>query len=425
MSVVQRNGKLAEGIDRLSKVTVDLGLNLQPGQQLIITNPDGPVPVEALPLVQRVTEHAYRAGASLVTTLFTDDASVSARLRSAKDAAFDVSSDWLLDGMARAFQEGAACLFLMADNPYLLAEEDQDKVSRASKSYLRARAAIMPAIFNMRTNWSLIPVATPAWAKAVFPHDGNAAHGRLWHSIFESTRVNLPDAAAAWQAHVAKLKSRAEAMNAKKFSVIRFSGPDTDLVVGLADRHTWTAATFDIANGARTIFNMPTEEINTIPDSRRVDGCVRMTKPLFFSGVVIEDITMRFEKGRVVDANARTNGEVLRDLLKNDENACRLGEVALVSHSSLISQSGILYYSTVLDENAASHIALGQAWSFGIQDGVNLSSDALAALGANQSMIHVDMMIGSGRVNVDGITISGETEPIMRNGEFVKAFEGN
>jgi len=150
-----------------------------------------------------------------------------------------------------------------------------------------------------------------------------------------------------------------------------------------------------------------------------------MTKPLFFSGVVIEDITMRFEKGRVVDANARTNGEVLRDLLKNDENACRLGEVALVSHSSLISQSGILYYSTVLDENAASHIALGQAWSFGIQDGVNLSSDALAALGANQSMIHVDMMIGSGRVNVDGITISGETEPIMRNGEFVKAFEGN
>lgn len=417
------NRQITEGIDRFAKLTVELGLDLRPGQQLILTNPDGPIPVEALPFVQRVTEHAYRAGASLVTTLFTDDASVRARLHYANDASFDVSSDWLMDGMARAFQEGAAGLFLMADNPYLLAKEDKGRVSRASKSYLRARAAIMPPIFNMRTNWSLVPVATPTWARAVFPYlDENAAYERLWHAIFQSTRLNLPDAADAWKTHIAKLNSRAEALNAKNFSAIRFFGPDTDLVVGLANRHTWTSTTFDIANGARTIFNMPTEEINTVPDSRRVDGYVRMTKPLFLSGVVIEDITVRFEKGRVVDASARTNSEVLRGLLKTDENACRLGEVALVPHSSPISQSGTLYYSTVLDENAASHIAFGQAWSVGIQNGVNLPGDELVACGANQSMIHVDMMVGSGDIHVDGIMASGETELIMRNGEFVKTF---
>ena len=417
---------IAEGIDRLAKVTVDLGLNLQPGQQLIITNPDGPIPIEALPLVQRVTEHAYRAGASLVTVFFMDDTSVRARFRYANGEAFDVSSNWLMDGMARAFQEGAAGLFLMADNPYLLSEEDKDKVSRASKSYLRARAAIMPAIFNMRTNWSLIPVAMPAWARAVFPqNDENAAQKQLWQAIFASTRVDLPDASSAWKEHVAKLNARAAAMNARNFVAIRFYGPDTDLVIGLADRHTWTTTTFDIANGASTVFNMPTEEINTVPDARRVDGYVRMTKPLFFSGVVIEDITVRFEKGRVVEAKARTNNEVLQGLLKTDENSCRLGEVALVPHSSPISQSGILYYNTVLDENAACHIAFGQAWSVGIQHGVNLSSDELAALGANQSMIHVDMMVGSGKISVDGITASGATEPVMRNGEFVAALEGN
>jgi aminopeptidase len=418
--------KIAEGIDRLAKVTVDLGLDLQPGQQLIIANPDGPIPIEALPVVQRVTEHAYRAGASLVTPLFTDDASVRARFRYAKDEAFDVSIDWLMDGMARAFQEGAAGLFLMADNPHLLAEEDKDKVSRASKSYLRARGAIMPAIFNRRTNWSLIPVVTPAWARVVFPQDDeNAAHERLWRAIFASTRVDLSHPLAAWKAHIAKLKARAEAMNAKNFSALRFYGPDTDLVVGLANRHTWTTTTFEIANGARTVFNLPTEEINTVPDASRVDGYIRMTKPLFLSGLVIEDITVRFEKGRVVDARARTNSQVLRELLRTDENACRLGEVALVPHSSPISKSGILYYSTLLDENAACHIAFGQACSFGIQNGVNLGSDELAALGANQSMIHVDMMVGSDTINVDGIMISGETEPVMRNGEFVEVFEEN
>lgn len=421
---VERTMEVAEGIDRLAKVTVDLGLDLQPGQQLIITNPDGPIPIEALPLVRRVTEHAYRAGASLVTPLFTEDASVRARFRYGNVEAFDVSIDWLMDGMARAFQEGAACLFLMADDPYLLAEVDNDKVSRASKSYLRARAAIMPAIFNMRTNWSLIPVAMPAWARAVFPRDeDNAAYERLWRAIFASTRVDLPNALAAWKAHIKKLNARAQAMNAKNFSALRFYGPDTDLVVGLAHRHTWTTTTFDIPNGARTVFNLPTEEINTVPDATRVDGYVRMTKPLFFSGVVIEDITVRFEKGRVVEAKARTNGEVLRGLLKTDENACRLGEVALVPHSSPISQSRTLYYNTVLDENAASHIAFGQAWSVGIQNGVNLANNELIALGANQSMIHVDMMVGSDRINVDGIMTSGETEPVMQNGEFVKAFD--
>lgn len=412
--------EIAEGIDQLARVTVQVGIHVQPGQQLIILSPDGGVPIETLPLVRSVTEHAYRAGASLVTTLFADDVSTLARFRHAREASFDAGSDWLQGGVARAFQEGAAALFLMADNPYLLSTENKDSVSRAAKAHLRARSPIVSEIFNLRTNWSLIATATPAWAQAVFPHDAeDEAVNRLWRAIFRACRIHAVDPAAAWKAHMAKLNARAQAMNARNFSAIRFRGAGTDLLIGLGDSHTWAPVAATSPNGVPFSFNIPTEEINTVPDCRRVEGYVRMTKPLFASGVVIEDAVIRFEKGRVVEATARTGVQILRELLNTDDNACRIGEVALVPHSSPISQSGVLYYNTLLDENAASHIAFGQAWSLGIRGGLAMSRDELLRHGANQSIIHMDMMIGSGEMDVDGVTRAGKAEPIMRRGEFL------
>jgi aminopeptidase len=421
---VYENAPIGAGIDALAQITVQVGINLRPGQQLVVLSPDGGVPIETMPLIRRVTEHAYRAGASLVTTLYADDVSMLARFRYANGESFDVGSDWLQSGVARAFQDGAAGLMLFADNPSLLAREDKEKVSRATRAHLRARGPILTEVFNMRTNWSLITSSTPAWAKWVFPQEPeNEAVERLWRAIFKACRVDSSDPVAAWKAHLAKLNARAQAMNARKFSAIHFRSPGTDLLIGLSDRHAWTYTTGITPNGVEFLFNIPTEEINTVPDRNRVEGYVRMTKPLFSSGVVVEDMVVRFEKGRVVDATARTGTDVLSALLNTDDGACRIGEVALVPSSSPIAKTGILYSNTLLDENASSHIAFGQAWSLGIEGGLSMSRDELLRCGANQSLIHLDTMIGSNETDVDGITSTGKTEPIMRGGEFLKTFD--
>jgi aminopeptidase len=418
--------EIAAGIDSLAQVTVRVGVNLKRGQQLIVLSPDGGVPIETLPLVRRVTEHAYRAGASLVTALYADDVSTRARFRSANNESFDVGSDWLQRGVAQALQDGAAALFLFADDPNLLAAEDKDNVARASKAHLRARAPLLTEIFNLRTNWSLTTAATAAWAQLVFPQiPPNDAVERLWRAIFKAARLDAPDPIATWKTHAAKLNTRAQAMNARNLSAIHFRGPDTDLRVGLSDRHTWTSVYMIGANpkGVQCLFNVPSEEINTVPDRNRVEGYCRMTKPLFSAGLVIEDIVVRFEKGRAIEATARTGADVLRSLLKTDDGACRIGEVALVPNSSPVSKSEILYRNTLLDENAASHIAFGQAWSVGIDGGLAMSADELLRHGANQSLIHMDTMIGSAEMDVDGITATGQAIPVMRGGEFVQELD--
>jgi aminopeptidase len=418
--------EIAAGIDALAEVTVQVGINLKRGQQLIVLSPDGGVPIETLPLVRRVTEHAYQAGASLVTTLYADDVSTRARFRYANSESFDVGTDWLQSGVAQALQEGAAGLFLFADDPNLLAKEDKDKVARASRAHLRARAPLLTEIFNLRTNWSLTTAATSAWAQLVFPQiPPNDAVERLWRAIFKAARLDSSDPIATWKTHAVKLNARAQAMNARNLSAIHFRGPDTDLRIGLSDRHTWTSVYMTGANpkGVQCLFNLPSEEINTVPDRNRVEGYCRMTKPLFSAGLVIEDILVRFEKGRVIEATARTGAEVLRALLKTDDGACRIGEVALVPNSSPISKSKILYCNTLLDENAANHIAFGQAWSVGIDGGLAMNAEELLRHGANQSLIHMDTMIGSAEMDVDGITAAGQIIPVMRSGEFVQELD--
>ena len=401
-------------LDRLADAAVNVGLRLRPGQALFLT-----APVEALPLVRRVAHHAYAAGASLVTPLLSDPEVALARYRVAHDDSFDAAPGWLYDGLAKAFDAGAARLAIVGDDPMLLSGQDAAKVARASKAQSMAYRPALDRIAGFDVNWSIVAYPGAAWAAQVFPGDApEAAVGRLAQAIFAASRVDAPDPVAAWERHNAELRARTERLDAERFGALHFSGPGTELTVGLADGHAWHGGAATAKNGVTCNPNIPTEEVFTTPHALRVDGHVAATKPLSHGGTLIEDIAVRFEAGRIVDARASRGADVLNRLLDTDEGARRLGEVALVPHSSPISRGGLLFFNTLFDENAASHIALGQCYAKCFTDGATLSPDAITARGGNTSAIHVDWMIGSGRVDVDGVHADGRRVPLMRAGEW-------
>ncbi|HEV2136827.1 MAG TPA: aminopeptidase [Terracidiphilus sp.] len=407
----------SEKLDSLAEVAIKVGLGLQPGQELVMT-----ASLDSLQLARRITEHAYRAGATLVTTLFTDDEATLTRYRFAPNESFDHAAGWLFDGMAAAFKSGAARLAISGTNPALLSNEDPEKVGRANRTMSKAYRPALELITRHEINWTIVASATPAWAAAMFPGElADAALAKLWEAIFSTTRINTADPVAAWSAHDAGLQRRAALMNEKRYAWLHYKGPGTDFRLGLDREHHWLGGGTTAGNGIYCIPNMPTEEIFTTPHKDRAEGVVTATKPLSHQGTMIEGIQVRFEGGRIVHAKASRGQDVLQKLIDTDEGARRLGEIALVPHSSPISASGLTFLNTLFDENAASHIALGQAYSGGIRGGDKMTKEELAARGANESLIHVDWMIGSAELDIDGITASGVSEPLMRKGEWVLA----
>ena len=406
---------LDEKIDRLALVAVRVGLNLQSGQELVIT-----ASLDQVPFVRRITEHAYQAGAVAVTTMYSDDETILARYRFAQDASFDTTPKWLADGIATAYRSGAARLGLTGANPALLKDQDPVKVSRANIAASKAMKPAMELITRHAINWSILAGATPAWAKLVFPHLHEAeAVPALWEAIFKASRVTGEDPVADWKAHGKNIARRVDLLNGKRYHALHFKGPGTDLDVGFADDHLWAGGGGECGNGIFCNANIPTEECFTTPHKDRVNGIVSASKPLSHQGTLIENIQVRFEGGKIVEANASAGQDALRKLIAVDEGASHLGEVALVPHGSPIAQSGLLFWNTLFDENAASHIALGQAYATCIRNGETMDEPALSAKGANTSLIHVDWMIGSGEVNVDGVFADGSREPLMRQGEWV------
>jgi aminopeptidase len=402
-------------LDLLAEVAVKVGLGLAPGQELVMT-----ASLEALPLARKITEQAYRAGASLVTTLYSDDEATLMRYRLAPDAAFDKAAKWLYDGMGAAFKRGAARLAIAGGNPALLSNEDPEKVGRANRAVSQAYRPALELITRHEINWTIVACATPAWAAQMFPDDTpDEAIAKLWDAILATTRIDVDDPVSAWKKHDADLQKRAARLNEKRYSALHYRGPGTDFRLGLADDHLWMGGGTTAGNGIYCIPNMPTEEVFTTPHKDRADGTVTSTKPLSYQGTLIEGIQCRFEKGRIVEAHASRGEEVLQKMIDTDEGARRLGEVALVPHSSPIAHSGLTFLNTLFDENAASHIALGQAYTSCLRDGDKLSPEQLAAKGANDSLIHVDWMIGSGKLDIDGVTAKGSEEPLMRQGEWV------
>ena len=406
-----------EKLDRLAEVAVRVGLGLREGQELVLT-----APMDALPLVRRITDHAYRAGALMVTTFFADDPSVLARFAHAPDASFDYAPVWLQDAIATAFRNGAARMAIAGANPALLAGQDPAKVARANVAASKAAKPAMELITRHEINWTIVAAATPEWAKLVFPGEPvEQAMAKLWEAIFRTSRITGDDPVADWQRHGANLKQRVDMLNAKRYSALHFKSGDgeTNLKVGLADQHLWAGGGTTAGNGIYCQPNIPTEECFTTPHKDRVEGIVRASKPLSHQGTLIENIRCRFEGGRIVEATATAGEDVLNKLISTDDGARRLGEVALVPASSPIAASGMLFWNTLFDENAASHIALGQAYSTCLIGGEKMTNDELTALGANSSLIHVDWMIGTAQMDVDGIAADGKAEPLMRSGDWV------
>lgn len=401
-------------LDKLAEVAVKVGLRLERGQELVITSP-----IAALPLVRLITKHAYIAGAALVSTFYSDEETTLARYLYAPEESFDRATDWLYDGMAKAYGKNAARLAISGDNPMMLAAQDPAKVARANKANSIAYKPALEKISNFDINWNIVSYPNPAWAKQMFPGDAeHVAVEKLANAIFTASRVDVDDPIAAWAEHNANLARRSSWLNGERFSALHFTGPGTNLSVGLADGHEWHGGASTAKNGITCNPNIPTEEVFTTPHALRVEGHVSSTKPLSHQGTLIDNIQVRFEGGRIVEAKATKGEEVLKKVLDTDEGARRLGEVALVPHSSPISASGVLFYNTLFDENASCHIALGQCYSKCFLDGASLSQEQIKAQGGNSSLIHIDWMIGSGEVDIDGVRPDGAKVPVMRRGEW-------
>ena len=401
---------LNDNLDRLARLSVGFGLGLKPGQELILTADIG-----AAELVRRITAEAYAAGATNVTTLYADDAATLARYSHGHDAAFDAAPAWLYDAMAGAFRAGAARLAIAGGTPGLLAGQDPDRVARANTAMSRAYRPALDAITSGGVNWNIVPFVTEGWARQVFPDLApEAAVERLWAHVFAALRLDRPDPVAAWQENFAELDRRRRMLNQARYDALHFEGGGTDLTLGLARGHLWVGGGQHLDDGTHYAPNLPTEEIFTMPDRARAEGRAVFTKPAVIGGTIVEELVVEFAGGKAVKIDATKGAEVARKYFTSDAGASHLGEVALVPESSPIARSGVLYFNTLFDENAACHIAFGNSYAMNLAPGADK-----AAAGANESRIHHDCMIGSREISVTGLGADGRRMPIMVAGEFV------
>ena len=401
-------------LDKLAELSIKTGVALAAGQDLLIT-----APYEAAPLVRRLAYHAYKAGAGVVTPLFSDPAVTLMRYQNARPESFDHATQWLFDGMAAAFDANTARLAVVGEDPMLLSEQNPDSVGRANQALSKASSAVRERITRFDVNWNIIAWPGTEWAKQVFPElSDQHAQVALADAIFKASRADQEDPIGAWAVHNKNLRMRTDWLNESNFAALRFYGGGTDLTVGLAKDHEWMGGASVARNGITCNPNIPSEEVFTTPHAQKVEGTVRSTKPLSHQGTLIEDISVTFKEGRIIEASASRGQDVFLKLLDTDDGARRLGEVALVPHSSPISQSGLLFYNTLFDENAACHIALGQCYSKCFKNGAALSAEDVTERGGNSSMIHVDWMIGSDEIDIDGIAQDGTVTAVFRNGEW-------
>ena len=394
----------------LAKLAVHVGADLRPGQDVVVAAWD---PLQA-PIARAVVEEAYASGARYVSVVYWDGAAKASRIRHAPDDSLGFIPDWYRRVTTEAVERRSAWISLMGDpDPDVFADVDQHRLGRDQMPYI---PEIFEAISSRAMNWTVVPGPTPAWAERLF---GDPDEERLWETLAPILRMDAEDPVQAWRDHVAHLTDRAAALNERRFDSVRFQGPETDLTVGLIDGHQWLAGVFPTTWGPVPVVNMPTEEVFTTPDRHRVDGTVRMTRPVLMTGgALIEGLRLRFEGGRVTEVTAETNAEAVRAQVGLDEGASRLGEVALVDNSSPVGRSGILFGDILLDENAASHVAWGNAYELAVA-GLPEGREEQERLGFNLSDVHQDAMIGGPEVSVDGLEPGGSAVPIMRDGDWV------
>ena len=396
--------------DRLAsyaRLAVEVGCNLQPGQFLAVN-----ALVEHAPLARAVAQAAYEAGASYVDVHYSDQHVRRAHIASAADAQLGWSPPWLVERVRQIRErKGALCAITGNPEPEIYADLDGARVSR---SRMREVAEESLKLSDGACNWTIIAYPNEGWARTVF---GEPDVERLWAAVGHAVRLDAPDPVAAWKEHIALLQERARGLNERRFDRLRYRGPGTDLTVGLHPESAWLAA-LDESIGIEHVANMPTEEVYTTPDARRVDGVVRSTLPLQIQGNVVRDLEIRFDGGHAVDVRASSGEALMQTHVATDDGAARLGEVALVDGHSAVGETGLVFYDTLFDENASSHIALGAAIVQAVDWALDLDPDGRHERGVNHSTIHTDFMIGSNELEVDGVTAGGESVPILRGGDW-------
>ncbi len=409
-------------LETYGDLAVKIGLNLRAGQRLLIIGPlaNGGVSLQAAPLVRHIAASAYRAGAELVEAVWGDESLQLIRFHHAPRESFSQYSNWLPKALVEHVEAGHAVLSVSANDPDHLAGQSPELIGALQLATARSVRPFRELISRNATNWSVVAAADAGWAAKVFPRlPPSEQMQKLWDAIVRLCRLDCEDPIAAWQAHLDALVERRDDLNRKRYDALRYRGPGTDLTIGLPTGHIWVSGQSLSRAGILFAPNLPTEEVFTIAHKDRVDGTVRSTKPLSHGGTLIEDFSLRFARGRVVEIKAAKGEQMLRQLMGTDEGAAHLGEVALVPHSSPVAQSGLLFYNTLFDENAASHVALGSAYRFTLDAGEQMSDEDFERAGGNRSAVHSDFMIGSAELDVDGVYPDGRSEPLLRRGEWV------
>ncbi|CAG7651111.1 Aminopeptidase 2 [Paenibacillus solanacearum] len=403
-----------EQLDKYAALAVRMGVNVQEGQTIVLT-----APIAAADLVRRIAAKAYEAGAKNVHVDWVDEELTLIKYKLAPMEAFSEYPMWRAQGMEEMAEGGAAFLQIYAPNPDLLTGVESARIATATKTSATALNKYRSYLMSHKNAWSLISYATPEWAAKVFPGiPAASAVEKLWERILDATRVDKDDPVAAWKEHNAKLAQTVEVLNGKRYKQLQYEAPGTNLTIDLPEAHVWLGGAKENAKGILFNPNMPTEEVFTMPRKDGVNGTVRSTKPLNYGGQLIDGFSLTFKDGKVVEFTAEQGYEALERLLNTDDGARSLGEVALVPHDSPISNANVIFYNTLYDENASCHLALGQAYQVNLEGGTEMTDEDLARHGVNKSLIHVDFMIGSADMNIDGVTADGKREAIFRNGNW-------
>ncbi len=408
-------------LEKYAELAVHVGNNIQPGQRLLIMGRwlNRGVPLELTPLVQKVVKVAYKAGAPFVDVIWADQSIDLLRHQYAPRDSFEEYPKWFLSALLEYLERGDALMVIFAENPELYKDQDQDLVALATKTAIANFEPGLKYVTGNIVNWAGLSAPIKDWADLVLPDLPQEERlDRMWEAIFKICRIDHDDPISAWKDHLANLRERCNYLNARRYSALSYKGPGTDITIGLATHHRWQSGGMTNTAGVMYTANIPTEEVFCLPDKGRAEGVVRASMPLSYGGNLIEDFQLTFKQGRVVDVDVKKGATTLNGILDMDDGARHLGEVALVPHSSPISQLGWLFYNTLFDENAASHIALGRGIRACLEGGPEMSAEDFDAAGGNYSKVHVDFMIGSDELDIDGISQDGSSEPVMRSGEW-------
>ncbi|MGM0854153.1 MAG: aminopeptidase [Bacillota bacterium] len=409
------NHAFESNLERYADLIVQVGLNLQKDQELLIS-----APITAYKFVRLVTKKAYEAGVLNVLTDFYDEELKKIRLDNSSEEGLKAFPDWKAKGFIEMAENNVALLNLASPNPSLLRDADPKRVAILNRASAEAMKDFSAYIGGGKISWLIAAIPTMEWAQTVFPElSQDEAIDKLWENIFYTTRTDQENTVALWESHISNLNKNADRLNESKYKKLHYKGPGTDLSIEFHPQTKWISAQFTNDQGVPFVPNLPTEEVFTIPVKHGVNGTVSSTKPLNYSGTLIRNFSLTFKDGKVVEFSAEEGYETLKNLLDTDEGASYLGEVALVPHNSPISNTNIIFNNTLFDENASCHIALGRALSVCVEEGKNMTAEQLRKVGFNESMIHVDFMIGSAQLDIDGEKEDGTIEPIFKAGDWV------